>query len=70
MESENRLREIIERPTVVDGNHESLYRNYAILDYVEWLLSNDVHSLMILRIVQDLRALPEFETKPIKRGEP
>lgn len=48
------ITEINKRPTVLDNNHESLYRSYHILEKVKWLLENNVASTVILELISDM----------------
>lgn len=55
--------EILNTPTtlVIDGSdkyHESLFRNRAILDYVEYLLERDTSPEVTLAIIRELRHAP------------
>jgi hypothetical protein len=51
-----KLASIKERPTVIDNNHESLYRSYHILDYVLKLVERDDSKDTIFEVVDYLRA--------------
>ena len=44
-------------PTVVNGIHESVYRNAAILDIVEQLLKRKTPPLVVLDLLQEMRGL-------------
>ena len=43
-------------PTIVDNNHESLYRAYQILEAVKWLLSKDTPAEVIAWIIDSLES--------------
>jgi hypothetical protein len=62
MDNGSRLQAIADRPTVVNRVHESVYRNWLILDYIEWLLAHNTPPDVVLSIVRDLRALAHKET--------
>jgi len=52
-------------PTVVDNQHESLFRAYHILQIVEWLLKENAPPLVVLALLTEMRHLPNsFKDSP------
>lgn len=50
------LEQIRNMPTVIDGNHESLYRAYHVLDKVKEWLRLRTNQDVILELVEHLEA--------------
>lgn len=50
------LAHIREMPTVVNEVHESVYRSWHILHYVEWLLERETPNDVILALIRDMEA--------------
>lgn len=49
------LNEIMKFPTVYNNTHESVYRSYQILEYVKWMLEQNMPAPVILGIIQSLQ---------------
>jgi hypothetical protein len=62
MSDMNKLLDIMQMPTVIDKIHESPFRSWHILNYVETLLERDTPPDVVLEIVRSLRTAPKVET--------
>lgn len=49
-----KILEIVALPTVVDGNHESVYRSYHILSKVKSYLSEGVPYNIIAELIEEM----------------
>lgn len=54
------LHKIVEIPTVVDNNHESLYRSYHTLQLVITLLEKGTPSEVVLAILRETEDLAHY----------
>jgi len=61
-----KIREIVETPTVIDGIHESCFRSYQILHYVEYLLSKNTPTIVILDIIDELKSWSSKEDETVE----
>ncbi len=54
-----KLFEIVNFPTVVENNHESVLRSYHILQKVKYYLKEEVPSKIILELIDELESFNE-----------
>lgn len=61
------IREIAKLPTVIDGVHESCFRSYHILRYVESLLEQGTPPTVSLQLLRELCAFDSTEVERTKK---
>lgn len=62
------ISDILKQPTSIGKNHESLYRSYHILEYVEHLLKENTPPSVILEIIAHLRTQPRAVNMTVAPG--
>lgn len=64
------LANIVKRPTVLDGIHQSVFRNDAILLLAKWLLSMDTPPEVVLTLINAAECLPDkSDERTVGAGE-
>ena len=61
--------QVLEYPTVVDNNHESVYRSYQVLELAEDLLERYTPPDVVLFIIRELRQYPKKGCVEVKFEE-
>ena len=58
MDKTDYIKTLLEMPTVVNNVHESVYRAYHILRFVEWLLENGTPADVTIALMREAKRLP------------
>ena len=58
-----KIKDIVEMSTKIDGIHESCFRSYQILAYVEYLLNHDTPTIIVLDIIEELKSWPDRDVE-------
>ena len=63
-----KIKDIVEMSTKIDGIHESCFRSYQILAYVEYLLNHDTPTIIVLDIIEELKSWPDRDVERATTG--
>lgn len=63
------IQEIATMPTAIDNVHESVYRSYHILKYVEALLARNTPPAVALQLLRELQGFEPIETRRLRLKE-